>query len=95
MPMPNKLIEGQIIPPAKLDGRPEIVPNARRALVGKAIKEVGYAYLGGEAFPAIILTDGTSIIAQCDDEMNGPGVLNIATPHGKETLLCEIQIKIK
>jgi len=91
--MPDKLIEGQIIPPARLNGRPEIVPTARRALEGKVIKEVGYTYLGGEAFPAIILTDGTSIIAQCDDEMNGPGVLNIATPDDKETLLCEIRIK--
>jgi len=85
------LREGSLIPDNLLDGEamPRLISEARTALIGKTIKHVGYVYMDGQAWPCLIMEDGTSVLAQCDDEMNGPGVLNIAA-ETTETLLCEV-----
>ncbi len=54
---------------------PRILSNARILLVGKKIASVGYGDVKGIPYPLIILEDGTQILAQMDDECNGPGSL--------------------
>jgi hypothetical protein len=93
--MPNKPIpDEKMIPVERLHGAamPGIIESAKSALLGRTVERVGYMSLGGDAYPAIFFTDGTNVIAQCDDECNGPGALSIVTAKGKETILCETTI---
>ncbi len=90
------LLEGYFIPNERLDCHPSIIRDAQSALLGKTVANVGYVYVGGEAYPCIKFTDGTSIVANCDDEGNGPGVLEIGyTVNGRSAFLglCEVRIK--
>jgi hypothetical protein len=71
---------------SKLDGSamPRILKLAQ-TLVGKKIAQIGYIREHGQCWPIVVLDDGTELVAQADDEANGPGSLSF----GSE-LLCQI-----
>lgn len=65
-----------------------------KSLKGKTIKAIRYLtdsekedFMWYKNAPVIVFTDGTQIVAQCDDEGNDGGVLYIAHSNGDgETL---------
>ena len=67
------------IPDEKLDGvaMPMILAGVREKLIGRTIREVTYVEICDEAYPAVILDNGVVILASCDDEGNGPGVIGV------------------
>jgi hypothetical protein len=70
----------------KLNGSamPRILELAQ-TLVGKSIAQIGYIDEDGVKYPIIVLDDGTELVAQMDDEDNGPGALTF----GSE-MLCQV-----
>ena len=79
---------------AKLTGAamPRILSEFQKLVVGKTIVQAGYVHFDDQegggvpsgAWPFLLLNDKTLILAQADDEMNGPGVLvaELAPPSG-------------
>lgn len=76
-----------------LDGRamPKLLEDFARLSKGKRIVEAGYSIDSGEAWPFLLLEDGTLISAGKDDEANGPGVLHLTSPDNgiEEAILCQ------
>jgi len=72
---------------------PGIVTEFTKAVVGKRVKHVGYVLMDRQCWPCLVFEDGTNIIAQCDDEANGPGVLSYSDKGQPVQLLCETQFK--
>jgi hypothetical protein len=70
----------------KLNGSamPRILKMAQ-TLVGQKIAQIGYIEEHGEYWPIVVLENGVELVAQQDDEGNGPGALTI----GSE-MLCQI-----
>jgi hypothetical protein len=89
---PRKVLNPRVISDgSKLRGAamPGILKQAQR-LVGRTIAQIGYVkenseYDGVQYFPTIVLDDGTELVAQQDDECNGPGSLAFG-----DNILCEI-----
>lgn len=84
---PAKVLNPKVISDGtKLRGAamPGILELAQ-TLVGKTIAQIGYVNEDDQYWPIIILDDGTELVAQQDDEGNGPGSLVF----GSE-MLCEI-----
>jgi hypothetical protein len=52
-----------------------------KALEGRTIKQFGYVIQNGEAWPTLLLDDGSQVAIERDDEGNGPGVLRV---HGSD-----------
>lgn len=56
------------------EAMPKIVREFQAAVVGRKITDAGYIVIDGEAWPCLTLDDGESILIQCDDVGNHPGV---------------------
>lgn len=74
---------------------PRVILNARGLLIGRRIVDLGYINyvdpFSGERYqPCLVLDDGTKILAQMDDENNGPGVLALENKDGYGELLCQV-----
>lgn len=82
---PDLITDGRQLSGAAM---PRIVKDFRNAMIGRRIVDAGYYNIDGAAFPILVLDNGDSIIAQCDDECNSPGVLS----GGKSTMLCQTHI---
>ncbi len=70
---------------------PGILAKAQSLLLGAKIVSVGYTHLDDEddtIWPAILLDNGTMLIASCDDEGNHPGSVFIEPEDGEGTTLC-------
>lgn len=63
---------------------PDILKKFQSDVVGRTITEAGYIDDGGQAWPVLLLDNGTYIQASMDDEGNGPGVL-----FGNTGILCQ------
>lgn len=53
---------------------PDILRRFSKIVVGQRIRAVGYVVMDRTPWPAIELDSGEIIMAQADDEGNGPGV---------------------
>lgn len=74
----------------------KLMAKFHTAVVGKRIKRVGYVVMSGELYPCLVLDDAveTAIIAQRDDECNGPGVLHVEGENNDaSSFLCECSLK--
>lgn len=73
---------------------PRIIEGFSKQVFGRTIAGAGYITLGGAAWPCLILDNRAIIIAQADDEGNGPGVLwGAGTGFDGTQLLCHTTLK--
>ena len=89
--------DGTITDGKELEGEamPRIVETFRKAVIGKRVSNAGYMkYDTDDCFPFLELDNGkVFLLVQCDDEGNGPGVIQGFTSSNDSIGLCETRAK--
>jgi hypothetical protein len=76
------------------EAMPDILHRFAKLAVGQKIKAVGYVVIEKTPWPALQLDNGEIIMAQRDDEGNGPGVFVVGDEGLCETHLSDAGRKL-